>query len=73
MGSIYEILLPESKDLEKYLYGRPTVNKDLDVIKFMNDNDQVVFTSESKFYYILKKKIYKPELYLQAIYLGSQL
>jgi len=55
MGSIYEILLPESKDLEKYLYGRPTVNKDLDVIKFMNDNDQVVFTSESKFYYILKK------------------
>ena len=55
MGSIYEILLPESKDLEKYLYGRPTVNKDLDVIKFMNDNDQIVFTSGSKFYYMLKK------------------
>ena len=55
MGSIYEILLPEKKDFEKYLYGRPTIYKDLDIIKFIDENDQIIFTSGSRLYNILKK------------------
>ena len=55
MGLIYEIVLPNKKDLEKYIYNRPLIYSKLQVADIMNSNNEIIFTTTSGFYQFLVK------------------
>ena len=55
MGSIYEIILPNKKNLEKSIYNKPIIYNKLHAVDIMNRSDQVIFTASSNFYKLLVK------------------
>ena len=55
MGFIYEIILPDKKDLEKSIYNRPIIYSKLYASDIMNKNNEIIFTSSSNFYKLLVK------------------
>ena len=55
MGSIYEIILPSKKNLEKSIYSRPIIYEKLHAADIMNKNNEIVFTASSNFYKLLLK------------------
>ena len=55
MGLIYEIDLPDKKNLEKSIYNRPIIYNKLHAVDIMNSNNEIIFTSTSKFYQLLIK------------------
>ena len=62
MGIIYEIILPDEKNVENLIYNRPLVTKNLPGMKFMNENNHTIFTHGSGFYKLLKKIRYYLDL-----------
>ena len=55
MGLIYEIVLPNKKNLEKSIYNRPIIYNKLHGVDIMNNSNEIIFTSTSKFYQLLLK------------------
>ena len=55
MGLIYEIDLPDKKNLEKSIYSRPIIYNKLHAVDIMNNNNEIIFTSTSGFYQLLVK------------------
>ena len=55
MGSIYEIILPNKKNLEKYIYNKPMIYNKLYAVDIMNKGNKVIFTTTSNFYKLLVK------------------
>jgi hypothetical protein len=55
MGSIYEIVLPDKKNYEKSIYNRPIIYSKLYGVDIMNKSSEVIYTSKSEFYQLLKK------------------
>jgi len=55
MGSIYEIILPNKKNLEKSIYNKPMIYSKLYAVDIMNKGDKVIFTASSNFYKLLVK------------------
>ena len=55
MGLIYEIDLPDKKNLEKSIYNRPIIYNKLHGVDIMNSSNEIIFTSKSKFYQLLLK------------------
>lgn len=54
-GSIYEIILPNKKNLEKSIYNKPIIYNKLYAVDIMNKSDKVIFTASSNFYKLLVK------------------
>jgi len=52
-GSIYEIILPNKKDLEKSIYNKPIIYNKLHAVDVMNRNNEIIFTTSSNFYKLL--------------------
>ena len=64
MGSIYEIVLPNKKNLEKSIYTRPIIYSKLHAVDVMNNNNEIIFTSTSVFYKLLVKvRKFKEQLF----------
>jgi len=54
-GSIYEIILPNKKDLEKSIYNKPIIYNKLHAVDVMNRSNKIIFTTSSNFYKFLMK------------------
>ena len=54
MGKIYQINLPMKKDYEKSIYRKPIINNKIYAIELMNKNNEIIFTTGSKMYKLLK-------------------
>ena len=54
-GSIYEIILPNKKNLEKSIYNKPIIYNKLHAVDVMNRSNEVIFTTSSNFYKFLVK------------------
>ena len=54
-GSIYEIILPNKKNLEKSIYNKPIIYNKLHAVDFMNRSNEIIFTTSSNFYKFLVK------------------
>jgi len=54
-GSIYEIILPNKKDLEKSIYNKPIIYNKLHAVDVMNRSNKIIFTTSSNFYKFLVK------------------
>ena len=54
-GSIYEIILPNKKDLEKSIYNKPIIYNKLHAVDVMNRSNEIIFTTSSNFYKFLVK------------------
>jgi len=54
-GSIYEIILPNKKNLEKSVYNKPIIYNKLHTVDIMNRNNEIIFTTSSNFYKFLVK------------------
>ncbi len=54
-GSIYEIILPNKKNLEKSIYNKPIIYNKLHAVDVMNRNNEIIFTTSSNFYKFLVK------------------
>jgi hypothetical protein len=55
MGIIYEIILPNNKNLERAIYNKPIIYEKLNAVNIMNRNNEIIFTSSSGFYKLLVK------------------
>ena len=55
MGFIYEIILPNKKNLEKSIYNKPIIYSRLYPVDIMNKNNEIIFTTSSGFYKLLVK------------------
>ena len=49
-GSIYEIILPNKKDLEKSIYNKPIIYNKLHAVDIINRSNRIIFTTSSNFY-----------------------
>jgi hypothetical protein len=54
-GSIYEIILPNKKNLEKSIYNKPIIYNKLHAVDVMNRSNKIIFTTSSNFYKFLVK------------------
>jgi hypothetical protein len=54
-GSIYEIILPNKKNLEKSIYNKPIIYNKLYAADVMNRGNKIIFTTSSNFYKFLVK------------------
>jgi len=54
-GSIYEIILPNKKNLEKSIYNKPIIYTKLHAAHVMNRSNRIIFTTSSNFYKFLVK------------------
>ncbi len=54
-GSIYEIILPNKKNLEKSIYNKPIIYNKLHAVDIMNRSNEIIFTTSSNFYKFLVK------------------
>tara|TARA_Y100000294_G_scaffold84981_1_gene79652 strand:+ start:280 stop:483 length:204 start_codon:yes stop_codon:yes gene_type:complete len=55
MGLVYEIILPNKKNLEKSIYNKPIIYNKLHAVEIMNKSDKIIFTASSNFYKLLVK------------------
>ena len=55
MEFIYEIFLPNKKNIEKSIYNKPIIYSRLHEVDIMNKNNEINFTSSSDFYKLLVK------------------
>ena len=66
MGLIYEIDLPDKKNLEKSIYNRPIIYNKLHAVDIMNSNNEIIFTSTSEFYqFLVKARKFKKKIFGQ--------
>jgi len=54
-GLIYEIILPNKKNLEKSIYNKPIIYNKLHAVDIMNRSNKIIFTTSSNFYKFLVK------------------
>ena len=54
-GTIYEIILPNTKNLEKSIYSKPIIYSKLHAVDVMNRSNEIIFTASSNFYKFLVK------------------